>query len=78
MAGRLAAAVALLVLAAAGARAREHTRLGTKGIVGAGANTVIDIMAFALVAAACVVLAGLVVVLARRKRRRDDEFTVAP
>jgi len=75
-AGRLVAAVALLILAAAGSRAREVTRLGTAGMLGAGSGPVTVVFGVILVAAASVVLAGLVVLLARRRRRRDDEFFV--
>jgi Domain of unknown function (DUF4129) len=77
-AARLAATVALLVLAAAGARAREHTRLSITRTVATGASTVIDTVVLLLVAAAAVILAGLVVMLGRRKRRRDDEFSREP
>jgi Domain of unknown function (DUF4129) len=77
-AARLAAAVALLVLAAAGARAREHIRLSIIRTVATGASTVVDIVVLLLVAAAAVILAGLVVMLGRRRRRRDDEFSREP
>jgi len=70
---RLAAAVALLLLAVAGARARDHARLGMRGLIGAGASTITGILGFVLVVIASIVLAGLVVLLARRRRRQDDE-----
>jgi len=72
-ASRLAAAVALLLLAVAGARARDHARLGMRGLIGAGAGTITGILGFVLVVIASIVLAGLVVLLARRRRRQDDE-----
>lgn len=73
---RLAAAVALLVLAAAGSRSREVTRLGTTGMLNAGRGAPSVISGVVLVAAACAVLAVLVALLARRRRRRDDELPV--
>ena len=73
---RLAAAVALLVLAAAGSRSREVTRLGTTGMLNAGRGAPSVASGVVLVAAACAVLAVLVTLLARRRRRRDDELVV--
>ena len=71
---RLAAAVLLLVLAAAGARAREVTRLSARGLLGVSGGLVSTASGVVLVAAAALVLAGLVAVLARRARRRDDDL----
>lgn len=73
---RLAAAVALLVLAAAGSRSREVTRLGTTGMLNAGRGAPSVVSGVVLVAAGCAVLAVLVALLARRRRRRDDELLV--
>jgi hypothetical protein len=72
--GRLAAAVTLLLLAAAGARARDHARLGMRGLIGDGVGTITGILGFVLVVIASIVLAGLVVLLARRRRRKDDDY----
>lgn len=77
-AARLAGTVALLVLAAAAARAREHTRLSISRSIATGASTLIDIAVLFLAGAAAVILAGLVVMLGRRKRRRDDGFIREP
>ena len=71
---RLAAALLLLVLAAAGARAREVSRLSARGLLGAGGGLVSTAFGVALVAAAALVLAGLVAALVRRARRRDDDL----
>jgi hypothetical protein len=68
----MAIAAALLVLAAAGTRAREVTHLSTIGLLGAAAGPLQTVVGAVLVAAGCLVLAG-VVVLARRRRERDDE-----
>lgn len=71
---RLATAVALLLLAAAGTRARDHARLGIRGLIGDGAGTITGILGSALVVTASIVLARVAVLLARRRRRRDDDY----
>jgi hypothetical protein len=67
---RLAAAVALLVLAAAGSRSREVTRLGTTGMLNAGRGAPSVISGVVLVAAACAVLAVLAALLAPERSPR--------
>ncbi len=74
--GRLAAAVVLLALAAAGARARAVTRLTATGPLDGAHGPLGVVSGVILVAVACLVLAGLVVSLARRGHRRDRDHLV--